>query len=113
MKAKHLSLALAAVLAAGGWWLARSAWHTPALQKTSMGAGPKAPQSPHSDPNGAAASSRGSETGPVPGPNHHSESGQSLPPPPRLAPPEPARRFTDFTPEQRVQFARQGHGPGG
>lgn len=30
-----------------------------------------------------------------------------------LRPPNPARRFTDFTPEQRVQFARQGHGPGG
>src|SRR5256885_15861223 len=28
-------------------------------------------------------------------------------------PPIPNRRFTDFTPEQRVQLARQGHGPGG
>lgn len=28
-------------------------------------------------------------------------------------PPVPNRRFMDFTPEQRVQFARQGHGPGG
>lgn len=32
---------------------------------------------------------------------------------PMLRPPDPSRRFTDFTPEQRVQFARQGHGPGG
>jgi hypothetical protein len=31
----------------------------------------------------------------------------------RLRPPDPNRRFEDFTPEQRVQFARQGHGPGG
>jgi hypothetical protein len=30
-----------------------------------------------------------------------------------LAPPNPSRRFTDFTPEQRVEFARRGHGPGG
>ncbi len=30
-----------------------------------------------------------------------------------LAPPDPNRRFTDFTPEQRVEFARRGHGPGG
>ena len=28
-------------------------------------------------------------------------------------PPIPNRRFQDFTPEQRVQLARQGHGPGG
>ena len=32
---------------------------------------------------------------------------------PRLAPPEPARRFRDLTPEQRVEQARKGHGPGG
>jgi ABC-type nickel/cobalt efflux system permease component RcnA len=30
-----------------------------------------------------------------------------------LRPPNPTRRFTDFTPEQRVEFARKGHGPGG
>jgi hypothetical protein len=30
-----------------------------------------------------------------------------------LRPPEPNRRFSDFTPEQRVEFARKGHGPGG
>jgi hypothetical protein len=30
-----------------------------------------------------------------------------------LRPPDPSRRFTDFTPEERVQFARKGHGPGG
>lgn len=30
-----------------------------------------------------------------------------------LRPPDPNRRFTDFTPEQRVQFAKKGHGPGG
>ena len=28
-------------------------------------------------------------------------------------PPNPNRRFQDFTPEQRVKLARQGHGPGG
>jgi hypothetical protein len=30
-----------------------------------------------------------------------------------LRPPDPSRRFRDFTPEQRVEFARKGHGPGG
>lgn len=30
-----------------------------------------------------------------------------------LRPPDPLRRFTDFTPEQRVEFARKGRGPGG
>lgn len=28
-------------------------------------------------------------------------------------PPKPFQRFTDFTPEERVDFARRGHGPGG
>ena len=30
-----------------------------------------------------------------------------------LRPPDQSRRFRDFTPEQRVEFARKGHGPGG
>jgi len=30
-----------------------------------------------------------------------------------LRPPNPAQRFMDFTPEQRVEFARRGSGPGG
>jgi len=30
-----------------------------------------------------------------------------------LRSPDPLRRFTDFTPEQRVEFARKGRGPGG
>jgi hypothetical protein len=88
MKAKHLSLAIAALLAAGGLWFARSAWRTHAFHKSSMGVGFKTPQGP-----------------PKPG--------QMLNSPARLAPPDPSRRFTDFTPEQRVQFARKGHGPGG
>ena len=32
---------------------------------------------------------------------------------PQHAPPDPTRRFRDFTPEQRVEFARKGRGPGG
>jgi hypothetical protein len=82
MKAKHLSLAIAALLAAGGLWLARSAWRTHAFYKSSIGVGFKTPPDP-----------------PKPGQ--------------MLRPSDPNRRFTDFTPEQRVQFARQGHGPGG
>jgi len=82
MKAKHLSLAIAALLAGGGLWLAQSAWRTHALHKSSMGVGFKTPHGP-----------------PKPGQ--------------MLRPPDPSRRFTDFTPEQRVQFARKGHGPGG
>jgi hypothetical protein len=88
MKRKHLFLAIAALLAAGGLWLARSAWRTHAFHKSSMGVGFKTPDgSP--DP------------------------GQMLNPPARLAPPDPSQRFIDFTPEQRVQQARKGHGPGG
>ena len=82
MKAKHLSAAIAALLAAGGLWLARSAWRAPALPQSNLGAGPNTPPGP-----------------PEPGR--------------MLRPPDPSRRFTEFTPEQRVEFARKGHGPGG
>ncbi len=86
MKAKPLSLALAALLAAGGLWLARPAWRTQSPQK----APPK------------ATLDAGFKT-----PDGRPEPGQML------RPPNPNRLFEDFTPEQRVQFARQGHGPGG
>jgi len=46
MKAKHLSLAIAALLAAGGLWFARSAWRTHAFHKSSMGVGFKTPHGP-------------------------------------------------------------------
>ncbi len=82
MKAKHLFLAIAALLAAGGLWLAGSAWRTHTFHKSSMGVDSKTLHGP-----------------PKPGQ--------------MLRPPDPNRRFTDFTPEQRVEFARQGHGPGG
>lgn len=82
MKAKHLSLAIAALLAAGGLWFAWSAWRTHASQKSSMGVDFKTPHGP-----------------PKPGQ--------------MLRPPDPSRLFRDFTPEERVQFARKGHGPGG
>jgi len=88
MKAKHLSLAIAALLAAGGLWFAWSAARTPAPQKSNMHLGSTPP------PAGT-------------------EPDQTLNSPRRLAPPNPTRRFTDFTPEQRVEFARKGHGPGG
>jgi hypothetical protein len=88
MKAKHLFLAIAALLAAGGLWLARSAWRTQAFHKSNIDVGSKTPEGPP-------------------------EPGQMLNSPARLAPPDPSRRFTDFTPEQRVKFARKGHGPGG
>jgi hypothetical protein len=113
MNKKHLSLAIAVLLAAGGLWFAWSAWRTHTFHKSSMSVGSKTPQGPNFDPNSAASLSKASQTGPVPGANNRPESGQMLNPPARLAPPDPNRRFTDFTPEQRVQFARKGHGPGG
>jgi hypothetical protein len=103
MKAKLLSLATAALLAAGGLWLARSAWRTHASHKSSMDVGLKTPDGPNFDPNSAASL----RPDPDPGPNNRPKPGQML------RPPDPTRRFTDFTPEQRVQFARKGHGPGG
>ena len=88
MKAKHLYLVVAALLVAGGLWLAWSTWRTQAFHESSMGVGFETSHGP-----------------PKPG--------QMLNSPARLAPPDPNRRFTDFTPEQRVEFARKGHGPGG
>ena len=107
MKAKHLFLAIAALLAAGGLWLARLAWGTHTLQKSSLDAGFKTPDGPNFDPNRAVSLPRASQTGPTHDPNNRPEPAQML------RPPDPNRRFTDFTPEQRVEFARKGHGPGG
>ena len=107
MKAKHLFLAMAALLAAGGLWLARSAWRTQAFRESSMRASVKTPHGPNFDPNSAASLPGATQTGAAPGPDNQPKPGQML------RPPVPNRRFTDFTPEQRVQFARQGHGPGG
>ncbi len=82
MKRILLVTAIAALLVAGGWWLARDARPAPANQPTRDDVGINPP-----------------EVQPKPGQ--------------KLLPPDQARRFTDFTPEQRVEFARRGHGPGG
>ena len=82
MKAKHLFLAMAALLAAGGLWVGRTAWRTyrqPVTSETKSGV------------------DVGFEM-PPDGP----KSGQ------KLRPPNPNRRFQDLTPEQRVQLARRG-----
>lgn len=82
MKAKPLSLAVVALLAAGGVWLAHAAWRAhrqpvASEMKSGMDAGPDSPTD-----------------GPKPGQ--------------LLRPPDPDRRFRDLTPEQRVQLARRG-----
>jgi hypothetical protein len=90
MKQKYLVLPIAALAIAGGLWLARSSGRLDhsEVQKSSMEAKSK-------------TSSKGSQPGEM-----HNQRGH-------LAPPNPTRRFIDFTPEQRVEFARKGHGPGG
>ena len=107
MKPKHLFLVIAALVAVGGLWLARSAWRARTFQESSLGVGSKMPPGPNPDPNDAASLPTASQTGPTPGPNNRPRPGRML------RPPNPIRHYTDFTPEQRVQFARQGHGPGG
>src|SRR5262245_47139849 len=86
MKAKHLSLALVTLLAAGGLWLARSAWRSDrfASHKSSTDVGSEMP--------GGRPTGVGSNM-----PSDRPKSGQML------RPPDTTRRFTDFTPEQRVQ----------
>ena len=115
MKAKHLSLAMAALAAAGGLWFAWSAWRSDqyVFRKSSAVARSKTRHAPNFDPNSGSTLPRPSRTGPVHGTNDRPKPGQMLNSPARLAPPIPNRRFTDFTPEERVEFARKGHGPGG
>ena len=76
------------MLAAGGLWFGRNTWRKTTADKTSTG---------------AALESAAGQT----------ETAQMLNGDVRLAPPGPAKKFRDFTPEQRVEFARKGHGPGG
>ncbi len=106
MKPKHFLL-IALLLAAGGVWLARSAWRTHAAPKSNMDADVKMTGNPNSAANNTASLPGAAQKDASPGPNNRPRPAQML------RPPEPYRRFTDFTPEQRVQFARQGHGPGG
>jgi hypothetical protein len=107
MKAKHLSLPIAALLAAGGLWLAWSTWRTDAFEKSNTSEMP--PDQPLTTV-GAPDDLR-----PASGPEAGRENSSPAAPKPGqlLRPPDPTRRFTDFTPEQRVEFARKGHGPGG
>ena len=110
MKTKHLSLAIAALLAAGGLWFAWSTWRTQAFHESSKSAGFEKPHGQESSKGGDFETPHGNESTIGPGfkrPHGQPKHGQM----PR--PPEPNRQFTDFTPEQRVEFARKGHGPGG
>ena len=104
MNRKQILLAVAVVLAACGWWFARSAWRTRAIDESRTAAAAEA--SPGTPGVGVETLQRPSGVG--------SEESPGAPRPGQmLRPPDPIRRFTDFTPEQRVEFARKGHGPGG
>ena len=108
MKPKHLSLAIAALLAAGGLWFA--AWRTHAFRESSTGTGSETPQARNSNMGAGIETPQDLEPSLGAGlkmPNGQPKPGQM----PR--PPELNLRFKDFTPEQRVEFARKGHGPGG
>jgi len=102
MKPKHLSLAIAALLAAGGLWFAWSAWRTEqfASHKSSTGVGFKT-----TSENADTTSEKPDEN---PGRREPKVSslGQ-LKPGQMLRPPDPMRKFWELTPEQRVQQARQ------
>jgi len=106
MKAKQLFLAMAVLLAAGGLWFAWSSWRMNTFHPSSM-------EDVSEKPLDRPAS--GQELRP-PGPSKGIGSdvpGGEPESRPKLQPPSPNRLFLDFTPEERVQFARQGHGPGG
>jgi hypothetical protein len=82
MKAKHLFLAIAALLVAVGTWLGWAAWRTDRQSVTSE-------SSTNMDVGSGLPDGRPT-------------------PPHLLRPPNPNRRFEDLTPEQRVQRARKG-----
>jgi hypothetical protein len=108
MKAKHLSLAVAALLAAGGLWFAWSAWRSD--QVTSHKSSTDASSNTISE----NADTSSEQPGETPGGREPKVSSHGPPNPGQMPrPPELNRRFADFTPEQRVEFARKGHGPGG
>lgn len=100
MKKNHLFLAAAAVLTAGGLWVVWEGWRADPLPSRNAS---------------LPADFNTSQTSSIPGRMDVSTNSPAGPPSHRqmLRPPDPSRRFTDFTPEQRVQFARKGHGPGG
>jgi hypothetical protein len=91
MKRKHWFLAIAALLAAGGLWLARSGRPLDNIASGESSTG--------------AAVERASAQ---PGETLNSSNRVQM-----HAPPDQTRKFREFTPEQRVEFARKGHGPGG
>jgi hypothetical protein len=102
-----MSFAIAALLAGGGAWFAWSAWRPDQLaSRKSNGADVKT----ISD-NGDTSREQPAEITGRGEPKVSSSGGRKAGQMP--SPPELNRRFKDFTPEQRVEFARQGHGPGG
>ena len=124
---KHLSLAIVALLAISGLWFAWSAWHNKSSVSVGSGVGQQdgtrfevetetqTGRQKFVDPADKSAD-RNNNRKLVTNANADSESKAPLGTPKSgrtLRPPNPSRRFVDFTPEQRVQFARQGHGPGG
>jgi hypothetical protein len=78
------------VLAAGGLWFVRLTWRSEDSVRQESSA--------NVDVKNASAGT---------------QPGQILNGPGRLAPPDQTLRFREFTPEQRVEFARKGSGPGG
>jgi len=111
MKPKDLFLTIAALLAAGGLW---SAWRAHALHKASMGVGFQKPYEQSLQRGGQPHAEDAAPMGMSQTQANRGASGGGSPQPDQmLQPPIPNRRFTDFTPEQRVEFARRGRGPGG
>jgi hypothetical protein len=105
MKRKNLILVAAGLLAAVGLWVGRTYWSAEPSEESM--AGVTSTSSEH-----APTSAQSSRTG---GPNRQqgAVTGRMVNPPNRHAPPNPTQKFADFTPEERVEFARKGHGPGG
>lgn len=103
MKRNRPILLTAAILVLAGAWLAWTSWSSSrASREPGATSGDLTIQAParidaHPDRMGAGLESASQEPGPDRG----------------LGPPDPTRRFIEFTPEQRVEFARRGHGPGG
>lgn len=103
MRRERILLAAAVVSAIGGLWFAWSAMRNQAIEESGGAVGDRA--QPGAGPGGALVE---------PGGDGAAEGAPGVARPDRPPrPPEPNRRFTDFTPEQRVEFARRGHGPGG
>lgn len=106
MNRKYLLLAIAVLLAAGGIWFGSRGGRTETSDNSTAELGSKMSEGANLE-SSRASLSKGSQVGSAVGTNNGTNRSR------HFRPPNQTQIFTDFTPEERVKFARKGRGPGG